>query len=108
MRPGHRVALLDVRFDLRTQAEEQSARESSCTSLAMVAVIMGLRAKATTIPVPSSNVVVAVAAPATINSGSCRSRRPGSVVAREFEFTSLGAHVVTSNERPPSINMVEF
>ena len=45
--------------------------ESSCTSFAMVAVIMGLRANATTMPVPSSSVEVAVAAPATIRSGSC-------------------------------------
>ena len=63
--------------------------------MAMVAVIIGLRAKATTMPVPSSSVVVAVAAP-----GDDQQRivsglgRPRAVVAGEFEFARLGAHVV--------------
>jgi hypothetical protein len=79
VRPRHRVPLGDVGLDLRAQAEHEPAFREGWRSLAMTAVVIGLRAKATAIPVPNSMRSVCSAARSSGKNGSCRLGAPESV-----------------------------
>ena len=70
--PRHRESALDVGPDLRAQPQQEAAAGHGLEVHAVDARVMGLRAKATTIEVPSSSGAATVAARASGRKGSWR------------------------------------